>query len=255
MTIVTQFSWDDIADVDFNNPARKAFRQAVEDIAQKCREVFPAESEGRITKAVRLVLAGDVTLLENGKKGRVSSQSNGTKEYFIANGECQCRDFAHAPEYFCAHRLAYGIYKRSYALAKERLEAQAESPRPEPVSPEADCIEAVSTSTAHIPAQFLTEIHGKQFVQYAGLLAMAHERGLVNLSASFISVSSDLALAEATAEFADGKIFKECADAIPGNVGPMVRAHYPRIAATRAKARCLRDALNISVCSVEELET
>jgi hypothetical protein len=84
---------------------------------------------------------------------------------------------------------------------------------------------------------------------------MAHNRGLVNLSAHFISVTPDLALAEATAEFADGKIFMECADATPGNVGPTVRAHYPRIALTRAKARCLRDALNISVCSVEEMET
>jgi hypothetical protein len=121
----------------------------------------------------------------------------------------------------------------------------------EPTSP----LEASGTTTAHIPTQFLTEIHGRQFVQYAGLLALAHEKGLVNLSAHFISVSETLALAEATAEFADGKLFMECADATPGNVGPTVRAHYPRIALTRAKARALRDALNISVCSVEELET
>ena len=93
------------------------------------------------------------------------------------------------------------------------------------------------------------------FVQYAGLLAMAHERGLVTLSAHFISVTGDLALAEATAEFADGKIFKECADATPSNVNPKVKAHFPSMALTRAKARCLRDALNISVCSVEEMET
>src|SRR5215470_16581457 len=115
-------------------------------------------------------------------------------------------------------------------------------------------VEAVSTSTAHIPVQFLTEIHGKQFVQYAGLLAMAHERGLVNLSANFITVSGDLALAEATAEFSDGKVFKECADSTPLNVNPKVKQHFPRMALTRAKARALRDALNISVCSVEELE-
>ena len=84
---------------------------------------------------------------------------------------------------------------------------------------------------------------------------MAHAHGLTSLSAHFISVNNDVALAEATAEFSDGRTFKECADATPGNVGPTVRAHFPRIALTRAKARCLRDALNISVCSVEELET
>src|SRR5437660_10697521 len=107
-------------------------------------------------------------------------------------------------------------------------------------------VEVPGTTTPHIPAQFLSEIHGKMFVQYAGLLAMAHDRGLVNLSAHFISVTDTLALAEATAEFTDGKTFMECADSTPQNVGPTVRAHFPRIALTRAKARCLRDALNIS---------
>ena len=29
MTIVAQFSWDDIASPDFENPARKAWREAV----------------------------------------------------------------------------------------------------------------------------------------------------------------------------------------------------------------------------------
>ena len=105
-----------------------------------------------------------------------------------------------------------------------------------------------------IPAQFLVELHGRQFVQYAGLLAMAHEKGLQSLSAHFISVTPELALAEATAEFRDGKTFMECADATPANVGAKVKAHFARMALTRAKARALRDALNISMCSVEELE-
>ena len=84
---------------------------------------------------------------------------------------------------------------------------------------------------------------------------MAHDRGLVNLSAHFISVTDTLALAEATAEFTDGKIFSECADSTPLNVNPKVKQHFPRMALTRAKARALRDALNISVCSIEEMET
>jgi hypothetical protein len=140
---------------------------------------------------------------------------------------------------------------KSVALTKERLEAQAESPRPEPVSPESP---VETLATINILQEFIVEIHGKQFVQYAGLLAMAHERGLVTLSAHFISVTGDLALAESTAIFSDGRTFKECADSTPQNVGPTVRAHYPRIALTRAKARALRDALNISVCSIEEME-
>jgi hypothetical protein len=81
------------------------------------------------------------------------------------------------------------------------------------------------------------ELHGWQFVQYAGLLAMAHEKGLQSLSAHFISVTSELALAEATAEFSDGKTFMECADATPGNVGAKVKLHFARMALTRAKAQ------------------
>jgi hypothetical protein len=106
-----------------------------------------------------------------------------------------------------------------------------------------------------VPAPFLVELHGKQFVTYGGLLAMAYEKGLVKLSAHFISVDAKLALAEATAEFADGHIFEECADATPENVNAKIRPHFPRMALTRAKGRALRDALNISMVCVEELDS
>jgi len=112
--------------------------------------------------------------------------------------------------------------------------------------------EAVQAPLA-IPPQFITCIQGRDFVQYAGLLAMAHEKGLLGIRASFISVTADLALAEATADFKDGTSFSECGDATPTNVGSKVAPHFARMALTRAKARCLRDALNISTCSVEEL--
>jgi hypothetical protein len=251
MSIVTQFSWDDIASADFGNPARKAFREAVEVVAVHAREKLPETVNGRIDAARKIVLQGDVELLPD-DKARVGSQTHGTTTYHIVDGTCDCRDFENAPGSWCKHRIAYGIYKRATALAKQQLEASvdgAQAAHPEPTS----SIEASGITS--IPAQFLTEIHGKQFVKYEGLLAMAHEKELINLSAHFISVNSDLALSEATAVFADGKSFSECADATPANVNPKVKAHFPRMALTRAKARCLRDALNISVCSVEELET
>ncbi len=102
-------------------------------------------------------------------------------------------------------------------------------------------------------SRWVKKIHGRDFVLYEGLLAMAHERGLIELSAEFIAVDEKLALAQAHAVFADGRRFWEAGDATPNNVHQQVKAHFPRVALTRAKARVLRDALNIGMVSVEEL--
>ncbi len=255
MTMIASYDWtsDTWTHHNGNNPARKAFRDAIEVVTAHAREKLPEAVNGRIDAARKIVIQGDVELLPD-DKARVGSQTHGTTTYHIVDGTCDCRDFAHSSDHWCKHRIAFGIYKRATALAKQKLEAQAESTRPEPMSPEpTSSIE--TPGTTNIPAHFLTEIHGKQFVKYEGLLAMAHERGLVNLSAHFISVTGDLALGEATAEFSDGKIFKECGDATPANVHPKVKPHFPRMALTRAKARALRDALNISMAAVEEMET
>jgi hypothetical protein len=101
--------------------------------------------------------------------------------------------------------------------------------------------------------KWLTTIHGKEFIRYEGLLALAHEHGLLELGAAFISVTEERALAWAWAHFTDGRQFYEAGDATPGNVHPQVRSHFARVALTRAKARVLRDALNIGMVAVEEL--
>ena len=97
-------------------------------------------------------------------------------------------------------------------------------------------------------------IHGKEFITYEGLLAMAHEKGLQELGCGFMSVSATLAIAFAWAKFKDGRFFWDAGDATPQNVHPQVKAHCPRDVLTRAKARVLRDALNIGMVAVEELE-
>ena len=75
----------------------------------------------------------------------------------------------------------------------------------------------------------------------------------MSLTADFITVTADLALAHAVATFQDGRVFAESGDATPDNVNKKVRPHFARMALTRAKARALRDALNIGMCSLEEL--
>jgi hypothetical protein len=121
MAIVTSYDWEsDTWTNNGDNPARTAWREAVAEIARKAHEKLP-ECNGRIDKAVAIVLAGDVELLQDGT-AKVASQSNGTTSYHIVNGECSCKDFAKAPHQFCKHRLSAAIVRRAQELAKQRLE-------------------------------------------------------------------------------------------------------------------------------------
>ena len=145
------------------------------------------------------------------------------------------------------HRLAYGIHKRAYPLAKAKLEAVANgqaTPAQHDVPVE---------TPQGIPAQHVVLIQGHPFVKFAGLLQMAHERGLVALTADWTYNDGELSLAHAVATFQDGRRFEESGDATPANTNRKVAPHFRRVALTRAKARVLRDALGVDLVAVEEL--
>ena len=137
MTIVTSYDWnsDSWTHLNGENPARKAFREAVEVVAVHAREKLPEAVNGRIEAACKIVLQGDIELLHD-DKARVGSQSNGSTTYHLIDGSCDCRDFDKAPDHWCKHRIAFGIYKRATALAQEQLQA-LDTPvsTPEPVLP------------------------------------------------------------------------------------------------------------------------
>ena len=102
MTIVTSYDWEsDTFTHHGNNGVRQAWREAVAAIAEKAKAKLP-ECNGRVDKAVALVLAGDVELLPDGT-AKVASQSNGTTQYHVVNGHCDCRDYEKAPHQFCKH--------------------------------------------------------------------------------------------------------------------------------------------------------
>ena len=136
MTMVSQFNYETNS-WDFN-PAlqmRENWRKIVESVAQKARAVLPEPVHGRIDKAIQIVLNGDVELLPD-DKAKVGSQSNGVTKYYLVDGTCDCRDFEKAVDHWCKHRLAYGIYKRARALAKEQLKALDDpTSKAEPVTP------------------------------------------------------------------------------------------------------------------------
>ncbi len=104
-----------------------------------------------------------------------------------------------------------------------------------------------------VPPEYVVWIQGKVFVRVAGLLKMAHEQQLVELSETWTYNDTELSLAHAVAIFEDGRRFEGSGDASPNNVSKHVAPHFRRVALTRAKSRALRDALNIDMVAVEEL--
>jgi hypothetical protein len=241
---------------------RHTFREVVADIAAKAKARLPEAVNGRIEKATTLVLTHDVAPQPDGSI-IVGSGSDPLRSYRLEGTTCECQDFQYgrAPEGWCAHRIAAGIHKRVCQV----LDAQAAQEPQEgaaPVSPVVDTPAAVSTphdlpeapaSTSGLDPRHIVQLQGKPFVTFAGLLQLAHERGLVELSAVFTQSEASLALAHAVAIFEDERRFEESADSTPENakrVGP----HWRRMALTRAKARALRDALSVDMCSVEEMD-
>ncbi len=108
-----------------------------------------------------------------------------------------------------------------------------------------------------IDGKWLVNLSGKEFVLWGGLLDLAHQQGLQSLKTTLVqapaSENGNLAIFKAEAIFADGRIFVAHGDASATNVGGRIGPHYVRMAETRAKGRCLRDALNIGATMFEEL--
>lgn len=104
--------------------------------------------------------------------------------------------------------------------------------------------------------EFVINRNGKDYVLYAGLLDLAHQQGLKAIKTQLVQVpSSDngqvaICLAEVTTEKGT---FTGIGDADPGNVSRMMATALIRMAETRAKARALRDAVNVGMAALEEL--
>jgi len=97
----------------------------------------------------------------------------------------------------------------------------------------------------------------KEVALYKGLLAKAHEEKLSKVRTRLLQFPTDGngRTAIAQAEVTTGKgVFGGIGDASPENVPPNILPHLIRMAETRAKARALRDAVNIGVVSFEELD-
>lgn len=97
----------------------------------------------------------------------------------------------------------------------------------------------------------------KQVVKYEGLLARAHEDGLRSVHTELVQIPSkangDVAIVRAVVVTGRGT-FEGIGDASPANVNVRMVGALIRVGETRAKARALRDATNIGIVALEELD-
>jgi len=104
--------------------------------------------------------------------------------------------------------------------------------------------------------RFVKSLQGREYVLYGGLLELAKQRGLKRISTKVIQIPSMdngmYGVVEAEVETEDG-VFKEIGDASPESVNRAIQPHLLRMAATRAKARAMRDAVGIDMVALEEL--
>ena len=105
--------------------------------------------------------------------------------------------------------------------------------------------------------RFLTNIKGKDFVLYAGVLDLATQKGLLKLEVELLQFPSkengNEAICRAVAVGKNGEVFSDIGDANPNNCHSMIAKHLSRMASTRAKGRALRDMCNIGIACIEEL--
>jgi hypothetical protein len=77
-------------------PDRRRFRQVLSEMAEKAKAKLP-ESNGRVDKAVALVLSGDIAYDPQTSMALVNSCSDATKVYRVRGKVCECPDYERAP--------------------------------------------------------------------------------------------------------------------------------------------------------------
>jgi hypothetical protein len=137
--------------------ARAELRYHLEALAVKARAAVP-DLNGRLERALKLVLTGDVHLLADGT-ARVSSATEPLTTYKVA-AACTCHDYPRAPRGLCQHKLAAIFTARLHHLLPPVPDAG--EPWPEPETPSAEPSDAPDRTTtlpaASLPAQ-ATPVH------------------------------------------------------------------------------------------------
>ncbi len=188
--------------------------------------------------------AGKLKVLQADDGQFFVESSEGKILYNVVLGDsgnfCSCGDFAknskRDPNFNCKHILSV-----MNAIPKKEVE-------------NAKFLEKI---VPRLDERFMTNIKGKDFVLYAGVLDLATQKGLLKLEVNLIQFptkeNGHEAICHAVATGKNGELFGDIGDANPANTHSMITKHLIRMASTRAKARALRDMCNIGIACVEEL--
>jgi predicted nucleic acid-binding Zn finger protein len=197
----------------------------------------PKEIQKRNVKAENLrVLQSDNQFFVESEKGKVL--------YNVVLGDdgnkCTCGDFS------------TGIRRDKNHQCKHILAVMNAIPRKT-----VDDAQFLEKLVPKLDDRFLTNIKGKDFVLYAGVLDLATQKGLLKLEVELLQYPSKEneheAICRAVAVGKDGSVFGDIGDANPKNTHSMIAKHLIRMASTRSKARALRDMCNIQYTTLEEI--
>ena len=168
--------------------------------------------------------------------------SDGLKLYKVhVDGDtfCSCPDYArHAssdPAYQCKHIQA--VMQADGTKTFTLQPAQSTKPK--------------------LDEHFIKNIQGKEYVLFAGLLDLGHQKGILKLEVEAVQYpvkdNGYEAITKAVLVARDGSVYTDIGDANPKNCNSMIAQHVLRMASTRAKARVLRDFTNVGMTALEEL--
>jgi hypothetical protein len=109
-----------------SSPDRQQYREVLATLAEKTKTKIP-DLNGRVEKATRLALAGDIELHADGSS-TVYSSSDPTRRYEIIDKMCSCRDWEQAPQHLCQHRLGAGLMRKALELCPPTPSLEAPAP-------------------------------------------------------------------------------------------------------------------------------
>src|SRR2546425_6622741 len=134
---------------------------AVGTVAERAYERLPQHQE-IIKRAFTLIAEGQVAPTKPSGFAVATGLKKGRKSWFV-NGTCDCPDWHDTPDGICVHKMASMLWTRAQQLLDQHsTPPPVETPAPAPA--DAPAPPAAEPSALTIPAHYLVEIQGKQFV-------------------------------------------------------------------------------------------